>query len=369
MSNVTKYVGLDVHKDSISIAVAEEGRSEARYLKRIRYDGSRLLRVLRTLGKPENLHCAYEAGPTGYGLYRLLSKKGVRCEVIAPSEVPRAKGGKRVKTDRIDAIALAHHLRSGNLTPVHVPTEEIEAMRDLVRAREDTKAVVTAAMQRLGKFLLRHDRQFSGRTNWTKAHFEWIRAQRFAHDAQEHVLREYLSHLESAREQEKRLTDAIARLVETSELAPLVKALQGLRGVALLTATSVAFELIDLKRFSTAPKLMGYLGLVPSEHSSGESRRQGSITKAGNRRVRRLLTEAGWNNRHRPKLSSVLRKRQEGLSPEVKAIAWKAQERLHHRYRTLAGRKKKHQCLITALARELAGFIWSIGQQERLLAA
>ncbi|MDA1264297.1 MAG: transposase [Planctomycetota bacterium] len=189
MSKIAKCVGLDVHKDSISIAVAEEGRSEARFLKRIPYDGSRLLRVLGTLGALGDVHCAYEAGPTGYGLHRLLTAKGVRCEVVAPSEIPQPKRGKRVKTDRIDAIGLAHHLRSGNLTPVRVPNEDIEAMRDLVRAREDAKEVEKAAKHRLSKFLLRHELRYSGATNWTKMHLEWIRSQRFAHEAQEHVLR------------------------------------------------------------------------------------------------------------------------------------------------------------------------------------
>jgi transposase len=368
MSKITKYVGLDVHKDSISIAVAEEGRSEPRFLKRIPSCGSRLLRVLRTLGPLEGLHCAYEAGPTGYGLYRLLVGKSVRCEVVAPSEIP-ARKGKRVKTDRIDAVALAHHLRAGNLVPIRVPDEAVEAIRDLVRARADTKEVEKAAKHRLSKFLLRHGRRYPGRTNWTNMHLDWIRSQSFEHEAQEHVLREYLSGVERAREQVDRLGDALARLVESSELASLVKALQAMRGIQLLTAASIAFELIDLKRFASAPKLMGYLGLVPSEDSSGERRRQGSITKAGNKHIRRLLTEAAWNCRHKPKRTIHLRKRQEGVSQEVQDIAWKAQERMHHRYRALCARGKNHQCVITAMARELAGFIWAVGQQERLLAA
>ncbi len=368
MSKITKYVGLDVHKDSISIAVAEEGRSEPRFLKRIPGCNSRLLRVLKTLGPLEGLHCTYEAGPTGYGLYRLLTEKGVRCEVIAPSEIPRKKG-KRVKTDRIDAISLAHHLRAGNLVPIRVPDEEVEAMRDLVRARDDTKTIEKSAKHRLSKFLLRHGRSYPGKTNWTNMHLDWIRKQNFEQEAQECVLREYLRAVEQAREQLERLGDVLARLVEGCKLAPLIKALQAMRGIQLLTASGIAFELIDLKRFPTAPKLMSYLGLVPSEDSSGGRRRQGSITKAGNKHIRRLLTEAAWNSRHKPKRTAHLRKRQEGVSPEVQDIAWKAQERLHHRYKSLSARGKTHQCVITALARELAGFIWAIGQQERLLAA
>ena len=262
MSKITKYVGLDVHKDSISIAVAEEGRSEPRFLKRIPGCNTRLLRVLRNLGALENLHCTYEAGPTGYGLYRLLSEKGVRCDVIAPSEIPQKKG-KRVKTDRIDAVALAHHLRAGNLVPIRVPGEEVEAMRDLVRARDDVKTAEKSAKHRLSKFLLRHDRKYPGKTNWTLMHLDWIRKQAFEHEAQEHVLREYLHVVEQAREQLERIGDVLARLVKDCELAPLIKALQAMRGIQLLTAAGIAFELIDLKRFPTAPKLMSYLGLVP----------------------------------------------------------------------------------------------------------
>ena len=367
MSKITKYVGLDVHKDSISIAVAEEGRLEPRFLNRIPSCHTRLLRVLRTLGALESLHCVYEAGPTGYGLHRLLTEKGVRCEVVAPSEIPMKKG-KRVKTDRIDAISLAHHLRAGNLVSIRVPDEEVEAMRDLVRARDDTKTVEKSAKHRLSKFLLRHGRSYPGKTNWTNMHLDWIRKQDFEHEAQERVLREYLCAVEQAREQLERLGDVLARLVEGCKLAPLIKALQAMRGIQLLTASSIAFELIDLKRFPTAPKLMSYLGLVPSEDSSGGRRRQGAITKAGNKHIRRLLTEAAWNSRHKPKRTIHLRKRQEGVSPEVQDIAWRAQERLHHRYRSLSARGKTHQCVITAMARELAGFIWAVGQQERLSA-
>ncbi|MFT7478751.1 MAG: transposase [Gammaproteobacteria bacterium] len=367
MSKITKYVGLDVHKDSISIAVAEAGRSKPQFLKRIPGDNGRLLKVLRTLGPLESLHCAYEAGPTGYPLYRLLTEKGVRCEVVAPSEIPMKKG-KRVKTDRIDAISLAHHLRAGNLVSVCVPDEEIEAMRDLVRARDDVKIVEKSAKHRLSKFLLRHGRSYPGKTNWTNMHLDWIRKQRFEREAQECVLREYLHAVVQQGEQLERLGDALARLVEGCKLEPLIKALQAMRGIKLLTASSLAFELIDLKRFATAPKLMSYVGLVPSEDSSGGRRRQGSITKAGNKRVRTLLTEAAWNCRFKPQRTVHLRKRQEGISREVKDIAWKAQERLHQRYKSLSARGKPHQCLITAMARELVGFIWAIGQQDKLLA-
>ena len=231
MSTISKYVGLDSHKDSISVAVGEPNRSEPRFLKRIPNSGSRLLRILKTLGPLDSLQCAYEAGPTGYGLYRFLRSKGVDCVVVAPSEIPQPKG-RRVKTDRIDAISLAHHLRSGNLTPVRVPDEDVEAMRDLVRARGDAKEVEKAAKHRLSKFLLRQDRRYPGKTNWTNMHLDWIRQQSFEHEAQECVLREYLQATERAKEQVERLGDAIARLVEESSLAPLVKALQAMRSRA-----------------------------------------------------------------------------------------------------------------------------------------
>jgi len=367
MSKIRKYVGLDVHKDSISIAVAEEGRAEPRFLKKIPNDHTRLLRVLKSLGDLKEIHCAYEAGPTGYGLHRFLSSKGVRCDVIAPSEMPQKKG-KRVKTDRLDAIALAHHLRSGNLTPICVPDEEIEAMRDLTRGREDAKLVEISAKHRLSKFLLRQGRRYPGKTAWTNTHLDWIRKQTFGHEAQNLVLREYLTSLERARDQVARMTDALERFAKETQLAPLVAAFRAVRGIDTITATSLAFELIDLKRFPTAPKLMGYLGLVPSEYSSGGSRSQGGITKSGNRRVRRLLIEAAHNNRFPPRRTIRLRKRQEGVSPEVIDISWRAQERLHHRFRTLTMRGKEKKCIVAAMARELAGFIWSIGQQEHLLA-
>jgi len=367
MSKISKYVGLDVHKDSISIAVAEAGRSEPRFLKRIPNDTARLLRVLRTLGDLSTIHCAYEAGPTGYGLHRQLTSKGVKCDVIAPSEMPQKKG-KRVKTDRLDSMAIAHHLRSGNLVPICVPDEEIEAMRDLTRAREDAKLVEKSAKHRLSKFLLRQGLRYDGKTNWTNMHLDWIRKQTFGHEGQDLVLREYLTALEHTRAQVARLTDAVERLARASRLAPLVIALRALRGIDMITAAGIAFELIDLKRFPSAPKLVGYLGLPPSEYSSGSSRAQGGITKSGNKRVRRLLIEAAHNNCHTPKVTRRLRKRQEGVSPEVIEIAWRAQERLYHRFRTLNARMKPRQCVVTAMARELAGFIWSIGQQEHLLA-
>jgi len=369
MTNVAQYVGLDVHKDSISIAVAREGRDPAEHLARIPNDPTRLLKKLDRLGRRTNLHVCYEAGPTGYGLMRQLEKAGVSCVVVAPSLIPK-KSGDRVKTDKRDAAKLAHYLRSGDLTSVRVPDESTEALRDLVRARDDAKRVERAARHRLSKFLLRHDRKYSRPTAWTGIHHEWIRKQTFEHEAQNRVLREYLHSVDDATSQVGRLTKDIEELVhEHDELGPLVKSLQALKGFKLVASAGVAVEIGDLHRFHNPRQLMAYLGLVPSEHSTGEGKRRGGITKTGNQHVRRLLVEAAWSYRYSPKKSYDLKKRWEGLPPEITRIAWKAQHRLHNRYRRLLGRGKSKQVVITALARELAGFVWAIGKQQQEVAA
>lgn len=368
MTKVTHYVGLDVHKDSISIAVALEGRDRAEQLARIPNDPTRLLKKLDRLGPRSQLHVCYEAGPTGYGLFRQLEKAGVSCVIVAPSMIPK-KSGDRVKTDKRDAAKLAHFLRSGDLTNVRVPDESTEALRDLVRARDDAKLVERAARHRLSKFLLRHDRKYSGRTAWTGMHLDWIRQQTFEHEAQNRVLREYLHSVDNATSQIARLTQDIEELVHEHELSPLVTSLQALKGFQLITAAGVAVEIGDLQRFHNPRQLMAYLGLVPSEHSTGEGKRRGGITKTGNKHVRRLLVEAAWSYRHPPKKSYAIKKRWEGLPPEIQSIAWKAQNRLHGRYRRLLGRGKSKQVVITALARELAGFVWAIGRELQKTAA
>lgn len=368
MTNITHFVGFDVHKDSISIAIAKRGRTAAEPTGKIPNDGVKLLKRLDKLGPRDQILCCYEAGPTGYGLHRYLRSAGVRCDVIAPSLVPDRQGD-RVKTDKRDAVKLAHYLRSGDLTPVWVPDEQTEALRDLVRARDDAKIGEIKARQRLGKFLLRQDRRYPGKTAWTGMHLEWIRGQKFDHIAQDRVLREYLHTVERGGDAVKRLTGDIAELVETSSLAPLVKALQALKGVQLITAAGVSVELGDLQRFRTARDLMGYVGLGVREDSTGKSRRQFSITKTGNKHVRRLLVEAAWAYRHPPRIGAHLKKRSEDLPEELRRIAWVAQQRLHRRYRRLLAVRKPHQVVVTALARELAGFIWAIGQQVQLRAA
>jgi transposase len=362
------YVGLDVHKDSIVIALAREGREAAETWKTIPYDGVRLRKALKMLVKSsEELRVCYEAGPTGFGLCRRLREAGIDCIVVAPSLVP-GKAGDRVKTDRRDARRLAHFLRSGDLTAVHVPEEAVEAIRDLERARDDAKCAERVARHQLSKFLLRHDRHWDA-TTWTLKHRDWIRTQKFAYPAQQRVLEDYLKTVEDLAERVARLTQALEELVEETVLAPLVKSLQAFRGISLVSAVTIAAEVSDLRRFATAGQFMSYVGLIPSEDSSGKRRRQGPITKCGNRYLRRILVEAAWHYRHAPVMSKELRRRNQGVAPEVRRIAWEAQKRLNKRLYHLIRAGKSTQKAVIAVARELAGFIWAVGQQEELLEA
>jgi len=360
-----RSVGLDVHADSIAIAVAEPGRGEPGTLGTIPNDTAMLLKRLRKLGR---VKCCYEAGPTGFGLHRDRTAVGIDCIVVAPSLVPM-KAGDRVKTDRRDAVKLARFLRSGHLTEVHVPDAATEGMRDLERARQAAKRAERTARHHLGKFLLRHGRRYPGKTAWTRAHVAWIRVQRFEQEAQQRVLEDYLKSVEDVGERVVRHTQSIVELVESWSLRPLVKALQALRGANIITAKVLGAELGDLARFETAPQLMGYLGLVPSEHSSGETRQQGRITRAGNGHARRILVEAAWAYRFRASKSAAIRARSRGVSDEVQRIAWRVQERLCARYRKLMARGKNKNRIIVAIARELAGFVWAIGHQPKLLEA
>lgn len=365
MFDSTRYVGLDVHAKTIAIAIAEAGRDEPKFLSTTVNDLTRLLKVLDRLGPRENLHCAYEAGPTGYGLQRELTKAGIHCDVIAPSKMPKASGD-RVKTDRKDAIRLAHYLRSGDLVAIHVPDQACEAMRDLLRSREDAKRAQLRARHQLLKFLLRQGRRWP-KSNWTKAHIEWIEQQSFEHPAQIRVLQEYLHAVNECTARIIRFDTLLAELVPDTEQAKLIGALQAFRGIQLLIAASVAFELGDVRRFKSPKKLMSYLGLTPSEDSSGDRVRRGAITKAGNSGLRRLLVEASWAYRHAPRESYRLKKRAEGVAPGVRRIAFDAQVRLHGRYRRLLARGKSKQVTLTAVARELSGFIWAAAHQEILM--
>jgi transposase len=361
---IVRFVGLDVHADSIAIAVAEPGRGEPAQVAVIANDPVQLLKRLRRMGR---VKCCYEAGPTGFGLQRALTAAGIDCAVVAPSLVP-ARSGDHVKTDRRDAARLARFLRSGDLTEIYVPDESTEAMRDLERTRDDAKKAERVARHQLAKFLLRHGRRYGGKTAWTLKHFEWIRTQQFEQEAQQRVLEDYLRTVEDQSERVARLTKSIVELVETWTLRPLVMALQALRGISIISATVLAAELGDLMRFESAPKLMGYLGLVPSEHSSGEGRKLGRITRAGNGHARRILIEAAWAYRFRPRQSQAISLRSATVSPEVRRIAWRAQERLCTKYRRLTARGKNKNKTTAAIARELAGFVWAIAREPKLLA-
>jgi transposase len=368
MSTSVIYVGLDVHKDSIVIAVAGEGQEAAENWQTIPYDTVRLRKALKMLVKDgTSLKVCYEAGPTGFGLCRRLREAGIDCVVVAPSLVP-GKPGDRVKTDRRDARRLAHYLRSGDLTAVYVPDEAQEAIRDLERARDGAKRAERVARHQLSKFLLRHDRRWQY-TTWTQKHRQWIRTQKFDYPAQQRVLEDYLKAVEDLAERVARLTAQMEELVQDTVLAPLVKALQAFRGISMVSAVTIAAEAGDLRRFGTAQQFMSYVGLIPSEDSSGQRRRQGPITRCGNGHLRRILVESAWHYRHYPLMSKELRRRNQGVATGVQRIAWEAQKRLHKRMYHLVRAGKSVNKAVTALARELAGFIWAVGQEETLLEA
>jgi len=362
MKNV-RFVGLDVHAESIAVAVAEAD-GEVRSLGVIPNRAEAIGRLIRRLGKPEQLRVCYEAGPTGYVLYWQLSELGVKCEVVAPTLVP-VRAGDRVKTDRRDAQKLARSYRAGDLTAVWVPDAAHEALRDLVRARLAAKRDQLRARHRLSKFLLRHGRRAPEGVNaWTDKHLQWIRRQvHFEHLAQQITLEDYLHEVDHAAERIARLERSIDAAIQQLpvKMFAVVQALQSLRGIAQLSAVSIMAELGELSRFEHPRQLMGYSGAVSCEHSSGERIRRGAISKAGNAHLRRIAIEAAWAYRHRPALGKTLAARQRHSSAAVTALAWKAQQRLHQRYAHLQRRGKNRQQTITAVGRELLGFIWAIG--------
>lgn len=361
MSNV-RFIGLDVHAETIAVAVAEPG-GEVRSLGTIPNRAESIRRLIRKLGEPERLRACYEAGPTGYVLYRQLSEMGVKCEVIAPTLIP-VKAGDRVKTDRRDAEKLARCYRSGDLTAVWVPDAAHEALRDLVRARLAAKRDELRARNRLSKFLLRHGRRApQGARAWTGKYWAWVKAERFDQSAQQLTLQDYLHEVEHAGERIARLEHAIDGAIETlpMKMHAVIAALQSLRGIAQVSAVSIVAELGEVSRFARARQLMGYSEAVSWEDSSGARVHRGGISKAGNAHLRRIVVEAAWSYRHRPGVGKALAVRQRGLSTPVIEIAWKAQCRLHQRYARLTARGKSRQQAVTAVARELLGFIWAIG--------
>jgi len=334
--DTTIFVGLDVHKKTIAVAtVAAEASASVQFYGTIANSPAAIRSMLTKLGKgDQRLHLTYEAGPLGYNLYRLATKLGHRCDVVAPSLIPR-KAGDKIKTDRRDAMMLAQLLRAGQLTEVWVPDEAHEAMRDLVRMRAQAMKDLRKTRQQLHSFLLRHARVFPGK-NWTKAHRRWLGELTFAHPAQHLVLEELL--------------------------APVVAAVQALRGVSILVAATVVAEVGNFSRFTSPRQLMAYLGLNPSEHSSGGTIKRGPITKTGNSLARTCLVEAAWTYRHPARVTKIIRDRLEGLPEPIRAIAWKAQVRLSARYRKLIAAGKPAPKAIVAVARELVGFIWAIAR-------
>ena len=362
MSKV-QCVGLDVHAETITVAVAELD-GEVRSMGTIPNRLESIRKLIHKLGPVEHLRACYEAGPTGYVLYWQLMQLGVACQVIAPSLIP-TKAGDRVKTDRRDAEKLARCHRAGELTAVWVPDAAHEALRDLVRAREAAKKDQLKARHRLGKFLLRHGRRPEGIKAWTKKYLEWIKTHvHFDQPALEVTLADYLEEVDHVAARIVKLEKAIDEAVQKAppETRAVIEALQALRGVAQTTAATIVSELGSLSRFPSPSKLMGYSGLVAREHTTGNRVKRGGITKTGNSHLRRVLVEAAWAYQHRPNVTGFLLRRQKNLalSEEVKKIAWKAQQRLHKRYQAFAVRGKNKNEIVTAVGRELLGFIWAI---------
>jgi transposase len=365
MSKV-RFIGLDVHADTIAVAVAEPG-GEVRSYGVIPNRLESVRKLIGKLGPAKEIKTCYEAGPTGYVLYWQLTQLGVACQVIAPSLVP-VKAGDRVKTDRRDAEKLARCYRAGELTAVWVPDAAHEALRDLVRAREAAKKDQLKARHRLGKFLLRHGRRPEGMKAWTKQHLEWIGTHvHFDQPALEATLQDYLDEVKHVAERIVKLEKAIDEAVRQAppQIRAVVEALQALRGVAQTTAATIVSELGSLSRFESPRQLMGYSGLVAREHSSGNRIQRGAITKTGNAHLRRVLVEAAWAYQHRPNVTGFLLRRQKSLaiSDEVKQVAWKAQHRLNKRYKAMSARGKNKNQIVTALGRELLGFVWAIAIQ------
>lgn len=362
MNQFIKYVGLDVHKETIAVAVADSDDGEVRYFGQISNTPQSIKKLVSQLRKGgTQLSFCYEAGPCGYGIHRQLGDLGWECLVVAPSLIPK-KAGDRVKTDRRDALSLARLHRAKELTAVWVPDGAQEALRDLTRAREDMKHLQSQAKQRLLALLLRHGRRYDGKSRWTQAHYRWLEEVKFGQAMQQIVFQEYVDTVCTLSKRLEALDGHLQRAAGESVFWPVIEALMALRGVNLLTAAIIVAEMGDLKRFASAPQLMAYLGVVPSEHSSGPKQTRGGITKTGNGHVRRVLVEAAWTYRHPARKTAVLQRRAERTPQLVQEIAWKAQKRLCSRYRTLEARGKLKVQVCTAIARELAGFIWAIGQ-------
>jgi transposase len=358
------FVGLDVHKDSIALAHAQgQSTDPPVFVGAIGTRQADIDQMVRRLeSKTPTLVFAYEAGPTGYGLHRYLTGRGFECRVVAPSLIPKRPGDK-VKTDRRDAVELARLLRSGDLTGVYVPSIEDEAIRDLSRARDAARLTMKSAKVRLKAFLLRLGRHYEGRADWTEAHRRYLAKVVCPTPAQQIVFQESIRAVDEQVDRVKRLEAELLACTPTWRLQPVVAALQALRGVQWLVALTVVAELGDLTRFDNPRQLAAFVGLNPSEHSSGARRRLGGITKTGNSRARRALIEAAWAYRYPAKVSEHIQKRIDGLPKPIQDIGWKAQVRLCKRYRRLTARGKHANVAVTAIARELLAFMWAIAKE------
>ncbi len=370
MKEKVRFLGLDVHAETIAVAVAEQD-GEVRSLGIIANRAESVRKLIKKLGCAEQLRACYEAGATGYVLYWQLTELGVECAVVAPTLVP-VKSGDRVKTDRRDAVKLARCHRAGDLTAVWVPDAGAEALRDLVRTREAAKQDQLRARHRLSKFLLRTGRRpVIGVKAWSQPYMAWVRQLRYEQAAQEWTRLDLLHEVEHMAERVKRLEEAIREAVKLAPagMQAVIRGLQALRGIAEISAVTVVAELGQISRFEGARQLMGYSGAVPSEESSGKRQQRGSITKTGNAHLRRIAVEAAWSYRLKPAVGPALRKRQEGVAEEIKEMAWKAQLRLHQRYARLAAAGKDQRKIVTAVGRELLGFIWAIGVKTETAAS
>jgi transposase len=365
----TKFIGLDVHSKTISVAIADEERKgEVRHYGTVENTIEAIEKVINSLtATGAELKFIYEAGPCGFALFRYLTGNGFTCIVTAPGLIPK-RSGVRIKNDRRDAMTLARLYRAGELTGIYVPDPEDEAIRDLPRARNDARVAERKAWQRLNSFLLRNNFIYPRKTKWSRAYFYWLGLIVIKHPAQKIALQEYIEAVHECTERIKRLSEQISLAVEEWRMAPMVKALQSLRGISLIAAAISVAELGDISRFQHPKELMAYLGLVPSEHSSGESIKRGHITKTGNSHARRVLVESAWTYKHHARVTKPLIKRQAGLPRSIFQISWKAQLRLCARYRRLMARKKPMQVVVIAIARELAAFMWAIAQEVKATA-
>ena len=357
MTQSTTLIAFDQHAATTVAAVLLPGERRPA-LHTLTSDSSTILRFVERLRRQGPVQCCYEAGPCGFDLQRALSLRSIPCDVIAPALIPK-RAGDRVKTDRRDAAQLAVLYRADALTAIHIPSEQEEAARDLLRCREDVRADVVRARHRLSKFLLRHGRRFTTTKAWSQQYMRWLRAQQWSLAALTQTYHAYLRALDEAIDRLRAVDVELRDLLTIEPLRSRVARLRCFRGIDDLTALTIAAELGDVRRFPSAPRLMAFLGLVPSEHSSGTKRAQGAITKTGNGHLRRALIESAWHYRHHPFVGTTLRHRQRGAPAAVISHAWAAQQRLNRRYRRLLARGKPKGQVITAVARELTGFVWA----------